>query len=59
MKSFREFQEQVEDALTRVLADKKRSADYGKAQIRAGMRQRLHVHNELEQRQESEKRNMK
>lgn len=58
MKSFREFQEQVEDALKRVLADKKRSVDYGKAQIRAGMRHRLHVHNELEQRQKSEKRNM-
>ena len=58
MKSFREFQEQVEDAQKRALADKKRSADYGKAQIRAGMRHRLHVHNELEQRQKSEKRNM-
>ena len=55
MKSFQEFQEQVEEAQKKALADKKRSADYTKAQIRAGMRHKLHVHNELRQKQKSEK----
>jgi hypothetical protein len=58
MKTFQSFLEQAEEAEKKILADKKRSFDYTKAQIRAGMRHRLHVHNELEQRQETEKRNM-
>ena len=58
MKSFREFQEQVEEAQKRALASKERSIDYAKTQVRAGMRHRLHVHRELAQRQETEKANM-
>lgn len=55
MKTFQDFLEQVEDAQKRALADKKRSSDYTKAQIRAGIRHRGHVHRELAHRQEIEK----
>jgi hypothetical protein len=55
MKSFREFQEQVEEAQKRALASKERSIDYAKTQVRAGMRHRAHVHRELAQKQKVEK----
>lgn len=55
MKTFQDFLEQVEQAQQKALADKKRSADYTKAQIRAGIRHRTHVHRELAHRQEIEK----
>jgi hypothetical protein len=55
MKSFREFQEQVEEAQKRALAAKERSIDYAKTQVRAGMRHRAHVHRELAQKQKVEK----
>ena len=55
MRTFQDFLEQVESAQEKILADKKRSADYIKAQIRAGMRHRAHVHRELAHRQEIEK----
>lgn len=55
MKTFHTFLEQVDQAQEKILADKKRSADYTKSQIRAGMRHRAHVHRELAHRQEVEK----
>jgi len=58
MKTLQNFLEQAEEAQKKILADKKRSSDYTKAQIRAGMRHRLHVHRELAQRQKTEKANM-
>lgn len=58
MKTFQDFLEQVEQAQQKALADKKRSADYTRTQIRAGMRHRAHVHRELEHRQEVEKPHM-
>lgn len=55
MKTFLQFKEQVEQAQELALANKKKCSDYTKAQIRAGMRHRAHVHKELAQRQKTEK----
>ena len=54
MKTFLQFQEQVEKAQELALANKKKNSDYTKAQIRAGIRHRAHVHKELAQRQRAE-----
>ena len=47
MKTFYQFIEQVETAQKKIKSDKEKSAEYGKQQIRAGMKHRTHVHNEL------------
>jgi hypothetical protein len=47
MKSFKEFQEQVETAQEIQKSKVERNTQYIKAQIQAGKAHRKHVHNEL------------
>lgn len=47
MKTFKEFQEQIEQEVTQNKMDAQKSMNVTKTSARANMRHRSHVHNEL------------